>query len=285
MGMNFEEGKQRVKFYAPYMRTQSLERIELQAQLSHALNEKQLFLQYQPQVNYRTGEMIGVEALLRWKHPKLGLVSPSKFIPIAEDTGLILPIGEWVLQSACEQVRKWQNMNMPIRVAVNVSDLQLKQTNIVQTIQNAIDNHQVRPDLLEIELVENIVFRNADSSFENLHRLKSIGIALAMDDFGAGFSTLGYLAHIPFDRIKIDQKLVANINNAKDAAVVSGIITICNNLNLEVLAEGVETKDQLTFCVSKGCNFFQGWYYSRAVAPPKITQYLSKNIPWKDKTD
>jgi diguanylate cyclase (GGDEF)-like protein/PAS domain S-box-containing protein len=278
-----EEGKHRVKFYAPYMRAQSLERVLMQSQLSRALDENQLFLQYQPQVNYRTGEIIGVEALLRWRHPELGLISPEKFIPIAEDTGLILPIGEWVLKTACNQIKRWQEEKRgDMRVAVNLSNLQFKQPDIAQSIKSIIQSSGVQPDLLEIELMENIVFRDADSSFNNLYDLKSIGVVLAMDDFGAGFSTLGYLAHIPFDRIKIDQRLVANIGNAKDAAVVSGIIMICNNLNLEVLAEGVETRNQLTFCVEKGCNFFQGWYYSRAVDPLQIMQYLKYGVPWKN---
>lgn len=279
-----QEGKHRAKFYAPYMRAQSLERILLQTQLNHALEKNQLFLQYQPQVNYQTGEIIGVEALLRWNHPELGLVSPAKFIPIAEETGLILPIGEWVLQTACEQAYQWQDAYFrSMRVGINLSNLQFKQPDIVQTIQKIIRDSRVSPDLLEIELNENIIFRDADTSFSNIHKLRSTGVALAMDDFGAGFSTLGYLAHIPFDRIKIDQKLVANIGDSKDAAVVSGIITICTNLNLEVIAEGVETSSQLIFCASKGCNFFQGWYYSPAVDSSKITQYLVQGAPWKNK--
>jgi EAL domain-containing protein (putative c-di-GMP-specific phosphodiesterase class I) len=223
-----------------------------------------------------------VEALVRWRHPELGLVPPSTFIPIAEETGLILPIGEWVLRTACEQVQKWQNL-YPVRVAVNLSSLQLKQPNIVETIQQIIDEFSISPDLLEIELTENIVFQDVSKSLDDLYKLKATGVALAMDDFGAGFSTLGYLAHIPFDRIKIDQRLVANLDNPKDAAVVSGIITICKNLNLEVVAEGVETDEQLAFCVSMGCTFFQGWYYSPAVDSSEITQYLTKGVPWKNK--
>jgi EAL domain-containing protein (putative c-di-GMP-specific phosphodiesterase class I) len=276
-----DEGKHRAKFYAPHMRAQSLERIHLQKQLSHALEENQFFLQYQPQVNYLTGEISSVEALLRWKHPSLGLISPARFIPIAEETGLILPIGEWVLRTAFAQARAWQDADLPsIRVAVNLSNLQFKQPDIALTVQKAIDDVGVLPSLLEIELMENIVFRDSDALFGNLYKLRSTGVSLAMDDFGAGFSTLGYLAHIPFDRIKIDQRLVATLEDPRDAAIVSGIITICNNLNLEVVAEGVETAVQLEFCASKGCKFFQGWYYSPSVDADRITQYLQYGVPW-----
>jgi diguanylate cyclase (GGDEF)-like protein/PAS domain S-box-containing protein len=276
-----DEGKHRTKFYAPHMRAQSLERINLQRQLSHALEENQFFLQYQPQVNYLTGEIASVEALLRWQHPSLGLVSPARFIPIAEETGLILPIGEWALRTAFAQARHWQDSDLkPVRVAVNLSSLQFKQPDIAMTIQKAIDDLGVHPSLLEIELMENIVFRDSDVSFSNLHNLRSTGVSLAMDDFGAGFSTLGYLAHIPFDRIKIDQRLVATLEDPRDAAIVSGIITICNNLNLEVVAEGVETIKQLRFCASKGCNFFQGWFYSPAVDAARITEYMQSGVPW-----
>ncbi|HKJ37615.1 MAG TPA: EAL domain-containing protein [Anaerolineales bacterium] len=276
------EGKRRIKYYASHMRERSLEKLNLQSQLSHALDQDQLFLQYQPQVNGETGEIIGVEALVRWRHPELGLIPPEEFISVAEETGLILPIGEWILHTACEQAKKWHDLHK-LRVAVNLSNLQLRQPTMVKTVKDVLEQFDISPDLLEIELTENIVFQNADTSFDELYQLKSLGVLLAMDDFGTGFSTLGYLAHIPFDRIKIDQKLISNIDNPKDAAVVSGIIAICRNLNLEVIAEGVETDEQLAFCSSKGCNFFQGWYYSPAVDASEITRYLVEGVPWEDK--
>lgn len=274
-----DEGKRRVKYFAPYMREQSLERVYIQTQLSHALEQNQFFLQYQPQVQVGSGEIIGVEALLRWRHPELGLVSPAKFIPIAEETGLILPIGEWILRTACEQAQAWKPHN--IRLAINLSQLQLKQPHIVKTIRDAINDFDQQPELLEIELTENIVFHTTGTSFDDLYKLKSLGVSLAMDDFGSGFSTLGYLAHIPFDRIKVDQRLVSNVHNPKDAAVVSGIFDICRNLGLDVIAEGVETREQLDFCISRGCKYVQGWYYSHAVEPSVITDYLLHGYPWK----
>jgi len=274
-----QEGKRRLKYFVPSMREDSLEKLNLQTQLLHAIEKDQLFLLYQPQVKYETGELVGVEALLRWRHPELGLVSPAKFIPLAEETGLIISIGEWVLRNACEQLRQWQVYDL--RVAVNLSELQLKQPRIIRTIRNIISEFEVSSHLLEIELTENIVFQDAARSFDELYKLKDLGVSLAMDDFGSGFSTLGHLAHIPFDLIKIDQRLIANIHNAKDAAVVSGIIAICLNLELDVIAEGVETIEQLNYCISKGCEFFQGWYYSRAVEPMEITNYLLNGVPWK----
>jgi diguanylate cyclase (GGDEF)-like protein/PAS domain S-box-containing protein len=274
------EGKRQIKYFTPQMRQQSLERIQIQTELNHALELDQLFLLYQPEVNCETGEIMAVEALLRWRHPELGLVSPGKFIPVAEDTGLILSIGKWVLRTACEQAQQWSSRG--IRTAVNLSNLQLKQTQITQTIQEAIDDFGLSPELLEIELTENIVFQDADASSNDLNRLKSLGVSLAMDDFGAGYSTLGYLAHLPFDRIKIDQRLVSNIHDQKDAAVVSGIIAICNNLDLDIVAEGVETAEQLLFCTSKECKYIQGWYYSRAVESSTIMDYLTNGYPWKN---
>ncbi len=276
-----DEGKRRVKLFVPFMREQSLERVQLQTQLTHALEQNQFFLQYQPQVHVESGKMIGVEALLRWRHPELGLVPPNKFIPIAEETGLILPIGEWVLRTACEQAQVWKPHDL--RVAINLSHLQLKQPHILKTIQDAIIDFEVPPALLEIELTENIVFHTTGTSFGDLYNLKSLGISLAMDDFGSGFSTLGYLAHIPFDRIKIDQRLVANVHDPKDAAVVSGVFDICRNLGLDVLAEGVETREQLEFCTSRGCGYFQGWYYSRPVEASAITDYLLHGYPWRSR--
>jgi len=273
-----EEGKRRVKFYAPYMREHSLERLTLQAQLKHALELGQLFLQYQPQVHARSGDVVGVEALLRWRHPELGLIPPSKFIPIAEETGLILSIGEWVLRSACQQACAWQTNGL--RVGVNISNLQLRQPQIINLIQGVLDETNLPSHLLEIELTENIVFQNAGVSFDDLFKLKSLGVLLAMDDFGSGFSTLSYLAHIPFDRIKIDRRLVSSTQNPKDAAVVAGIISICKDLDLDVIAEGVETRAQLEFCRSKGCESFQGWYFSKALDAADISVLLSERPPW-----
>jgi EAL domain-containing protein (putative c-di-GMP-specific phosphodiesterase class I) len=159
----------------------------------------------------------------------------------------------------------------------------LKQSDIIAIIKNMIDQFDIPHELVELELTENIVFQDADRSFDDLFELKALGVSLAMDDFGSGFSTLRHLAHIPFDRIKIDKKLISNIHNPKDAAIVSGIISICNDLGLEVIAEGVETVQQLDFCLSKNCNCFQGWYYYPAVDPSEITKFLTQGVPWKDK--
>ena len=203
-----KEGKNRFKFYSSDMRIQSLERFTLSSQLYHALERGELFLEYQPQVDCQSGKLVGVEALLRWRHPEMGLVSPNRFIPLAEENGMILSIGEWVTKTACKQGHDWQKVSKdPIWVSINLSNLQLKQPDLAALIKNTLEQTCFSPQLLELELTENIVFQNASASFEKLHQLKSLGVQLAIDDLGTGYSTLGYLAHFPIDRLKIDQRL------------------------------------------------------------------------------
>lgn len=276
-----EEGKSRFSFYSVDMRSQSLERLALATQLRQALDRNEFFLEYQPQINSLTGELIGVEALIRWEQPQLGTVPPGQFISLAEETGLIVPIGEWVLRTACQQGSEWQKI-APLRVAVNLTDRQLRQLDLPDMIKSALADSGFSPKLLELELTENIVFQNAREAFRSLYLIKDIGPQLAVDDFGTGYSTLGYLAQFPFDRLKIDQRLAPNIaSDPKDAAIVSGIITIGQNLGMQVIAEGVETPEQLSFYETQGCFDFQGWYYSRAVSAEKITEYLKQGTRWE----
>jgi diguanylate cyclase (GGDEF)-like protein len=276
-----EEGKNRFSFYASDMRSQSLERMALATQLRQALEKEEFFLEYQPQVNSLTGELIGVEALIRWQHPELGTIYPGRFIPVAEETNLILSIGAWVIRTACKQGSEWQKI-APLRVAVNFADRQLRQPNLIESVGAALIDSGFSPELLELELNENIIFRNAQDAFRGLYVLKELKLKLAIDDFGTGYSTLSYLAQFPFDRLKIDQRLAPNItSDPKDAAIVSGIITIGQNLGMQVIAEGVETTEQLSFYETQGCFDIQGWYYSRAVSPEKITEFLEQGTRWK----
>ncbi|HBY09288.1 MAG TPA: hypothetical protein DEH22_16475 [Chloroflexi bacterium] len=276
-----DEGKNRFKFYASEMRSRILEQIDLTAQLRRALEREEFFLVYQPQVNSQTGELIGVEALIRWQHPHQGVIPPGQFISLAEENGLTLPLGEWVLRTACQQGRQWQEIS-PLRVAVNITDRQLKQSNLPHTIQGSLGYTGFDPHLLELELTENIVFAHASVSFNHMQTLKDMGITLAVDDFGTGYATLRYLSQFPFDRLKIDQRLAPNIlTQPKDVAIVSGIIDIGQSLGMQVIAEGVETPEQLAFYEAHHCYNIQGWYYSKAVAAEQITQILKNGTTWQ----
>ena len=270
------EGKNRAKFYSSDMRQQSEERVQILSYLQYALQRNEFFLVYQPQFESENGHCIGAEVLLRWQHPKLGQVQPNRFIAIAEETGLILPIGEWVLKTACEQIKIWQDIAPDdFHVAVNLSNLQMKQPNILSKLENIIQATGINPSILEIELLENIVFESPEAALELLFRLKALGVKLAIDDFGTGYSMLGYLARFPFDHLKIDQRIAPNILvEPKEAAIVSGIISISQQLGLTVIAEGIETKKQLDFFQSIGCKYFQGWYFSREVDADTITKLL-----------
>ena len=273
-----DEGKNRAKFYSSDMREQTEERIQIISYLQYACEKNELFLVYQPQYDAETNRCIGVEALLRWNHPKLGVVSPGRFIDLAEETGLILPIGEWVFKTACEQSARWQAIAPDdFHVAINLSNLQLKQPKIFEQLEKIISTTHVNPAMLEIELLENIVFQNPEQAITQLFKLKALGVKLAIDDFGTGYSMLGYLARFPFDHIKLDQRIAPNIlSDPKEAAIVSGIISISQQLGLTVIAEGIETKTQLDFYRSLGCNYFQGWHFSRAVDADAITEILQK---------
>ena len=274
------EGKHRYKYYSSEMRAQTEERVAIISALQHALEREEFCMLYQPQINTQTGMWSGLEALLRWKHPTLGLIRPAQFIDLAEETGLILPIGEWILRTVCEQIKIWQEF-VPdtFHIAVNLSNLQLRQPNIVHLLQNILTSSGIPPAMLELELMENIVFQNPTEALDKLFKLKSLGIKLAIDDFGTGYSMLGYLAHFPFDHLKIDQRLAPNILvDPKEVAIVSGVITISQKLGLTVIAEGVETIEQIDFYQSLGCHDFQGWYYSREINAEEITKKLKENV-------
>ena len=276
------EGKHRSKFYSNEMRAKTEERLAILSYLQHALEKNEFSVLYQPQVNAKTGMFIGVEALLRWNHPTRGLIRPGQFIELAEESGLILPIGEWILETVCQQIKAWEDI-LPenSHVAVNLSNLQLKQPDLISKIKNILSNSKIDPTMLEIELMENIVFQNPREALNKLFELKSMGIKLAIDDFGTGYSMLGYLAHFPFDHLKIDQRLAPNVpTDQKEAAIVSGVITIGQNLGLTVIAEAVESIELVKFYQSLGCHDFQGWYYSREIEADEITKMLKSGHNW-----
>lgn len=270
-----ESGGNQYRFYTNQLNKQSLVRLEMEADLRRAIINQEFFLQYQPQYNVSTKQLLSVEALIRWNHPKKGVVAPHNFIPLAEETGLIIPIGEWVLRTACHQNKEWQNLGYsPIRVTVNITTHQFKQPNIVKMIQTILQESGLEPHYLELELTENVIINSIESA-NIISELKAIGIQIALDDFGTGYSGLNYLRKIPIDRVKIDQSFIQNIDvNRGDEVIIQAIIAMAENLNLEILAEGVETKQQLDFLQSQNCREVQGFYFSKPLSADEVKDLL-----------
>lgn len=263
------------QFFTQDMNSLAVERLTLENSLRVALEREELFLEYQAQVDIATGNITGAEALLRWRHPELGLISPNRFIPIAENTGLIVPIGEWVLRTACAQARLWQDEGLPsITVAVNVSAVQFRQASFVQSVKKVLQETGLSPQCLDLELTERLLLPNSDVILV-LQELTKEGVKLSIDDFGTGYSSLSYLRNFPIYRLKIDRSFVQDLAVAPDAAVITAtIINMAKSLNLNVLAEGVENEEQLSFLRAKNCDEAQGYYFSRPIAAGAFAEYL-----------
>jgi diguanylate cyclase (GGDEF)-like protein len=272
-----ELGGNQFHFYNDKLGQPATNSFELETDLHHAIGNNEFILFYQPQLDIKTEEIIAAEALIRWKHPTKGLIHPINFIPLAESTGLIVPIGEWVIKEACKQNKKWQDLGLPpIRVAVNLSALQLKRPNLTKIIEDTLLETGLKPEYLELELTESIII-NCAESLAAIASLKTIGAQITLDDFGTGFSSLNYLREMSIDRIKIDQSFVKNIHIKRgDEIIIQAIITMAQNLKLEVLAEGVETEEQLTFLRSAECNAVQGYYFSKPISSDEF-EYFLKN--------
>jgi diguanylate cyclase (GGDEF)-like protein/PAS domain S-box-containing protein len=271
-----EDGPNKARVFTEEMNVQIMEQLTLANGLQLALERNELFLVYQPQVNIRTGTITGLEALLRWQHPVLGLVPPAKFIGVAERSGLIVPIGEWVLRTACAQAKEWQNAGLsPVPVAVNVSAIQFRQQGFAEVIRGILRETGLDPKYLELELTESLLLTNADVVFSVLHELQEMEVKLAIDDFGTGYSSLSYLRQFHVNRLKIDRSFVCDVAiNPDDAAIATAIINMAKALNLEVLAEGVETEEQLAFFREQRCYQIQGFYFSKPVAVSQIAGQL-----------
>jgi EAL domain-containing protein (putative c-di-GMP-specific phosphodiesterase class I) len=265
-----------VQFYSEGIDKQIRERLRLENGLRLALERNELFLVYQPQVDTRTGGISGLEALLRWQHPEMGLVPPNDFIGIAESSGLIIPIGEWVLRTACLQARKWQDEGLPpVPVAVNVSAIQLRQQGFCELIRRVLFETGLDSKYLELELTEGLLMTNVDVVFTLIQELRSLGVKLTIDDFGTGYSSLNYLRQFKVNRLKIDRSFVREVHeNADDAAITTAIINMAKALNLDVLAEGVENVQQLDFLRAQNCFEIQGFYFSRPMAVEQVAQKL-----------
>ncbi len=258
-------GRNTIRFYDPAMQAALEQRISLEAELRLAIPRGQLELFYQVQVNTQR-QPVGVEVLLRWHHHSRGLVSPVEFVPLAEETGLIVPIGLWALQTACQQLTQWQDEPSlrHLSIAVNVSAKQFRQADFVSQVSNLIQETGVNPALLKLELTESTVLADVEEAIGKMHALKREGVTFSMDDFGTGYSSLSYLKRLPLDQIKIDQSFVRDIaSDPNDAAIVQTIIAMSAALGLNVIAEGVETEEQREFLESRGCAYFQGYLFGR----------------------
>ena len=269
-------GKNTYKFYTESMNARALERLTLESKLRRALEQEELTLHYQPQLDLRKGTVVGVEALLRWYNPELGMVPPNEFIPLAEETGLIVPIGEWVLYTACAQSKAWQKAGfVPVRMAINLSSLQFRQYKLVESIEQVLAATGLESRYLELELTESMIMHHAEETIKILHRLKDMCLSLSVDDFGTGYSSLSYLKRFPLDTLKIDKSFIKDVpHNPDDAAITSAIIAMAHNLGLRVIAEGVETLQQLAFLKSHYCDGAQGYWFSKPVPAEQFARLL-----------
>jgi diguanylate cyclase (GGDEF)-like protein len=276
-----DNGRQNYQFFEPAMNVRAVARQSLEESLRRALERQEFSLVYQPKVSLKTGDITGAEALLRWTHPTRGQVSPAEFIPIAEDSGLILPIDKWVLREACTQARTWLNAGLPLfTMAVNVSAMELRSEKYLDGIFEILEQTGLDPSFLELELTESVLMKRPASTESILRTLRAKGIRLAVDDFGTGYSSLSYLRKFSMDTLKIDQSFVRTITTAPDdTAIVTAIISMGRNLDLRVVAEGVETAEELEFLQAHQCDEAQGFYLSRPVRSQQFASLLANGIP------
>ncbi len=276
-----EEGKNNYQFFSPEMKSQSFERLSLETNLRQALERKEFSLHYQPKLDLKTGAITGVEALLRWQNQELGHVSPMRLIPVAEETGLIVPIGRWVLKTACRQNVVWQHQGLPeICLAVNLSVRQIMDESLLGDIREALRESGLKPHLLELEITESLLMKNPERVVQILNEIKKLGVRLAIDDFGTGYSSLGQLKRFPIDTLKVDRSFIRDISkNSEDQGITEAIIAMGKTLSLTVVAEGVETEEQEAFLRSHACDEMQGYYFSKPTPPDRFAELLRGHIP------
>lgn len=260
-------GRNTLRFYDPAMQAALEQRMHLENDLRCALSENQFVLYYQPQVNQQ-GDIVGAEALIRWQDPQKGLISPCQFIPIAEETGLIVPIGQWVLETACAQLKAWEAnpLTSKLQLAINISARQFHQHNFIEQVLQTLIDQKINPSRLKFELTESVVLNDINDAITKMHTLRDAGLCFSMDDFGTGYSSLSYLTQLPLSQLKIDQSFVRNVGVKRgDAVIIQTIIGMAKNLDMEVIAEGVEREDQKEFLTSHGCTFFQGYLFGKPI--------------------
>jgi predicted signal transduction protein with EAL and GGDEF domain len=269
-------GKNNYQFYTAATNERAKKKLALERDLRQAIMRNEFVLHFQPKVHLVTGRITGMEALLRWQRPGAALVPPAEFIPLLEETGLIVPAGEWVLRAACAQISAWQKGGLtPVPIAVNLSAKQFHQQDICEMVILALREHDVAPEFLELEITESAAMLNAQQTAKTLHELKALGLSIAIDDFGTGYSSLAYLKRFPIDSLKIDRSFVTELpGNEDDASIAQAVITMAHALRLKVIAEGVENEAQLAFLAAHGCDEMQGYFFSRPLPAPQCTEML-----------
>jgi diguanylate cyclase (GGDEF)-like protein len=283
MAMYFakRQGRNLHQFFDPTLNEAALRRLKVESQLRRAIEREELGLHYQPQLDLDSGRICGVEALLRWNSAELGPVPPADFIPLAEDTGLIIPIGEWVLRTACRQARAWQEAGVPLpRVAVNVSVLQFVQPGFTALVRAVLEETGLAPPALELEITEGLLMKDPEGAERTLHALKALGVQVAIDDFGTGYSSLSRLRQFPIDRLKIDRTFVRDVpENHSDSAIAMAVIAMAESMRLKVIAEGVENEAQMAFLRDRRCDEIQGYLLSRPLPPAQALELLRNHLP------
>jgi diguanylate cyclase (GGDEF)-like protein len=271
-----EAGKNNYQYYTADMNTRAFEFLLLESGLRKALDNDELVVFYQPLIDLSTNKLNGMEALLRWQHPEKGMISPGDFIPLAEETGLIEPIGDWVLRAACEQNKEWQDAGYPpVKVSVNMSARQFSNKNLVENISNVLEETCLKPEYLCIEITESVNMQDVKSTIAKLQKLHNMGVSLSIDDFGTGYSSLSYLKLFPINDLKIDRSFVFNITtDSADAAIALSVIVLAHSMNLNVVAEGVETKEQLELLRKQGCDYVQGFLFSRPLSADEFVPFF-----------
>ena len=276
-----EQGRNNYQFYGKEMNATALQRLSLEAQLRRGIEREEMVLYYQPKVDTQTCKIVGAEALIRWQHPELGLVPPVQFIPLAEETGLVVPMGEWVLRTACAQAQAWQDAGYGVlHIAVNIAGLHFRQSSLMRSISEALQNSGLDAARLEIEVTESMIMHDIDATLATLQHLKDMGLQLAIDDFGTGYSSLSYLKRFPIDVLKIDRSFIRDLpGDSEDAAITRAIIAMAHSLKLKVVAEGVEKEDQLVFLRQLRCDLTQGYLISPPVNAQDFLAILDRTKP------